>query len=139
MGMERSFEKQIASLEEVFAFLEQFFTQQKVLGRVRFALSVVVEELFTNLVKYNVMGRNPITIRLNRVEDDISLELVDRDVDAFDPSSLPPVDIDAPMAERQPGGLGLHLVRAIVDRISFDYHARVMTITVHKKLERDDV
>lgn len=139
MTTERSFEKKIASLEPIFAFLEEFYAREGITGKNCFALSLVIEELFTNLVKYSAPRPTPILVRLGRVADQVSLELVDHDADAFDPSTLPPVNVEAPMSERRPGGLGLHLVRAIVDRVSFDYHDRVMTIKVEKRLEPDDV
>ena len=139
MVREREFAKKIASLEEVFGFLEGFYAEEGISARSGLTLSLVVEELFTNLVKYNTASHNPIVLRVSRQEKQAHLELVDRDVDRFDPSTLPPVDVDLPMAERRPGGLGLHLVRAIVDRITFDYQDRVMRIAVVKDLEPADV
>ncbi len=136
---ERSFAKEIASLDEVFAFLEEFHAANAIGQKVALSICLVVEELFTNLVKYNTASRNPVVIRIARVGSEVNLELVDRDVDPFDPASLPEVDVTAPIEAREPGGLGFHLVRAIVDRISFDYHDRVMRIAAVKRLERGDV
>ena len=135
MERERAFAKEIASLEQVFAFLDEFFVLETIAQRESLAITLVAEELFTNLVKYNTSSRNPVIVSLERDGDRVVLELVDRDVDRFDPASLPAVDVDAPVERRVPGGLGLHLVRAIVDRITFDYHERVMRIQVVKKLE----
>lgn len=139
MEREREFAKQIASLDEVFVFLEGFYAEEGISTRAGLTLSLVVEELFTNLVKYNTASRNPIVLRLARKDGQAHFELVDRDVDRFDPSTLPEVDVHAPLAERHPGGLGLHLVRAIVDRITFDYQDRVLRIAVVKDLEPGDV
>lgn len=137
MDRERSFPKEIPSLDAIFTFLDEFFAAEAITGTVTLSLSLVVEELFTNLVKYNRSAENPVSIRLERLGKEARIELVDRDVDRFDPSTLPPVDLEAPMAQRQAGGLGLHLVRAIVDRITFEYHDRVLRIVVSKKLEPD--
>jgi anti-sigma regulatory factor (Ser/Thr protein kinase) len=139
MVREREFPKQIASLEEVFGFLEGFYAEEGIRTRTGLSLSLVVEELFTNLVKYNTASRNPIVLRLSKEDGRAHLELVDRDVDRFDPAAVPEVDVNAPLAERQPGGLGLHLVRAIVDRITFAYQDRVLRIAVDKDLEPSDV
>jgi serine/threonine-protein kinase RsbW len=135
MERERAFTKEIVSLEQVFNFLDEFFTLEAIEKRDSLAISLVVEELFTSLVKYNTAAANPIVVGLKRDGRVVNLELVDRDVDRFDPSTLPEVNVDAPMSERQLGGLGLHLVRAIVDRITFEYQDRVMRIHVVKKLE----
>ena len=136
---ERTFPKALASLDGIFAHLESFYRSELIDGRTSLSLSLVVEEIFTNLVRYNTVSGNPIVLRIEREGDQVRLELVDRDVDRFDPSTLPEVNVDAPMAERKPGGLGLHLVRAIVDHISFEYEDRVMRIAVVKNLERGHV
>jgi len=139
MAFERSFPKAIASLDEVFAHLDSFYSSESIDPGTAMSMSLVVEELFTNLVKYNTASRNPIVLRIGRNGGQVHLELLDRDVDRFDPSAVPQVNINAPMADRHPGGLGLHLVRAIVDHISFEYEDRVMRIAVIKNLERGDV
>ncbi|MGE5236709.1 MAG: ATP-binding protein [Acidobacteriota bacterium] len=139
MSCRRAFAKEIDSLEGIFSFLGDFFARERIAAGPAFAIQLVVEELFTNLVKYNVPARNPVEVALARVGDEVRIELVDRDVDPFDPTSAPEVDVDAPLAARQPGGLGLHLVRAVVDRVSFEWHDRVMRIGVVKNLERADV
>ena len=139
MATERMFPKAIASLEEVFNHLDAFYAAEAIETGPAMSLSLVVEELFTNLVKYNTASRNPILVRLGRENGRVRIELVDHDVDRFDPATLPEVDVNAPMSERTPGGLGLHLVRAIVDHISFEYEDRVMRIVVVKNVERADV
>lgn len=103
--------------------------------RLRLTLDFVVEELFTNLVKYN-NGSQPIEIYLNRDGDSVRLELVDHDVDPFDPNlDAPKVDTTKSMEERTPGGLGLHLVKAMVDDVAYEYEDRDMRIIVTKYLE----
>ena len=139
MASERTFPKAIGSLEEVFNHLDAFYAAEAIETGPAMSLSLVVEELFTNLVKYNTASRNPILVRLGRENGRVRIELVDHDVDRFDPATLPDVDVNAPMSERTPGGLGLHLVRAIVDHISFEYEDRVMRIVVVKNVERADV
>jgi serine/threonine-protein kinase RsbW len=135
MERERAFSKEIASLENVFNFLDEFFTLETIDKRDSLAIQLVVEELFTSLVKYNTTSTNPVVVGLEREGKVVNLELVDRDVDRFDPASLPEFNVDAPISQRQTGGLGLHLVRAIVDKITFEYAERVMRIRVVRKLE----
>ena len=139
MTRERLFAKRIASLDEVFSYLEAFYTEESVDQKTSLALSLAVEELFTNLVKYNTGSHNPVAVRIGRSGNDVNVELVDRDVDRFDPSTLPKPNIEAPMAERNPGGLGLYLARASVDKIDFEYADRVMRVVVVKSMERGDV
>ena len=39
---------------------------------------------------------------------------------AFDPTAKPPVDITASVEDRPIGGLGIHMVRTIMDKVIYD-------------------
>jgi sigma-B regulation protein RsbU (phosphoserine phosphatase) len=39
----------------------------------------------------------------------------------FDVTQKREVDIDAPLEERKPGGLGVHLVQNLVDSLDYEY------------------
>lgn len=60
-------------------------------------------------------------LELKAVEGGVEVTLVDRGVERFDPTASPDVDIHAPIDERRPGGLGLHLIRRMVDSIDYRY------------------
>ena len=49
------------------------------------------------------------------------MTLVDRDVEPFDITRSPGVDIDAPIEQRKPGGLGLHLIRKLAESVTYTY------------------
>lgn len=134
----RGFRRKNGSLEEVFAFLEDFTEVEEVGDREAFCINLVAEELFTNMVKHNEGGGESIAVTIERVEDHVHLELVDFDVSPFDPSSAPKVSVSAGLAEREPGGLGLHIVKTMVDELTYDYddENRSMRISVTKRLER---
>jgi serine/threonine-protein kinase RsbW len=46
---------------------------------------------------------------------------INDDAKAFDPLSAPKPDIHAPLEERAIGGLGVYIVKALMDRVSYDY------------------
>jgi anti-sigma regulatory factor (Ser/Thr protein kinase) len=130
----RSFGRRIASLEEVFQFLGAFGEREGFDERQQFAIQFVAEELFTNMVKYNTGRGREIEISIARSRDEVQMDLVDFDVDPWDPATAPEVDIQRPAAERRPGGLGMHLVKSMVDRVSYEYCDRAMRVRVTKKL-----
>ncbi len=134
--MEKVFTRDFASLDAIFNFAGRFFDAQGIGDDARFAVNLALEELFTNMVKYNTGGGADIAIRMSREGNDIVMQLVDEDVAPFDPGAIGDVDTDKPMDARQPGGLGLHLVRSVVDEISYEYKARRMTVTITKNLEQ---
>jgi len=88
-----------------------------------------VEELFVNMVSYNTETVKDILIEMRRIERGIEVSLTDYDVERFDPTVAGEVDIDAPLAERTPGGLGLYLVLKMADSIHYEYHDRKSKIT----------
>ena len=49
------------------------------------------------------------------------MTLIEDDAERFDPTAAAAADTTAPLAERTPGGLGLHLVAKLVDSIEYRY------------------
>ena len=135
--MRRGFRREIAALEEIFQFLEDFFDEVEIDGNVAFTMSLVAEELFTNMVRHNAGGGAKIDLDIERDSDCLRLELVDSGVERFDPDEVPRPAVAAGIDQRRPGGLGLHLVRMMVDDVSFDYQpdSRQMRVSVTKRLE----
>jgi len=132
--MEKTFPRSIDSLDSIFAFIEQFFTGEAIDPGLRPVINLTVEELFVNMVNYNEGGDNEIRLRMERCDGELVASLTDFDVDRFDPTERPDVDITKPLADRIPGGLGIHLVRKMVDSLDYDYSNRQSTITIRKAL-----
>jgi len=135
--MRRGFRREIDALEEVFRFLEDFVDEAALDEGAAFTINLVVEELFTNMVRHNTGGGEFIDLGIERRGDVVHLELVDIDVDQFDPTEAPKPAIAAEIENRRPGGLGLHIVETMVDTLEFDYEteSRRMRVSVTKLLE----
>ena len=131
------FRREIEAIGEVFAFLGNFTDRQEIDEKTAFCINLVVEELFTNMVRHNEGGGDRITLSIERRNDRIHLELLDIDVEPFDPKTAEIPPVDAGIEERRPGGLGIYLVRKMVDDLNYAYEAkdRRMRITVTKTLE----
>lgn len=128
----RTFPRGFGALEAIFAFIREFVADSGLDPEVAYDLDVIAEELFTNMVKYGRGGVREIEIALDWAAPTLAIRLRDFDVERFDPTDAPPVDVSRPIAERHAGGLGIHLVRQIADRIHYDYRGRESTITVTK-------
>jgi serine/threonine-protein kinase RsbW len=136
-GQRRGFRRDIEALEEIFRFLDGFLDEAGVDDRSVFTLKLVVEELFTNMVRHAAGGGDEIDLRIEREDDRIHVELVDTGVDRFDPAEVALPNVDADIGERSPGGLGLHIVKAMVDNLDYRYEpeTRQMRVSVTKRLE----
>ncbi|HEX7077714.1 MAG TPA: ATP-binding protein [Candidatus Eisenbacteria bacterium] len=131
---ERRFPRTIDSLEGIHEFVVEFLAAQRLDPDLAFDVDLVVEELFTNMVKYSREGRNPIAVGLDLAADGIRIMVRDFDVEPYDVTRARDAGVDRPIEERRAGGLGLHLVRRIADRVEYDYRDRVSTITVLKRI-----
>ena len=98
--MERSFKRVTGSLDAIFGFLEEFAGANGLDDETRFMMNLVVEELFTNMVKYSPNGAPEIPIRLTCEAGRLEMRFVDHDVDEFDITKSRKVNTDLPLKER---------------------------------------
>jgi len=135
-GFAASFPRELEALVPVLALADRF-AQAKELGAPQlFLLQFVLEELFTNMVKYNPDGAGGIGVALSLEGRSLAIRLTDPDCPSFDiRTDAPVVDPGAPLDVRSPGGLGIHLVKEMVDRVEYDHLERAGTIRLYKELE----
>lgn len=84
----------------------------------RFGLAL--DELITNIITYGLAGRDDavITLSIEHAEGALRAELADNGP-PFDPLTAEIELQDGPMEEREIGGLGLTLVRTLMDRLDY--------------------
>jgi serine/threonine-protein kinase RsbW len=131
---EEPFQRDLGSLRSISRFLRTFCTANGIAAEHVEPVILAAEELFTNMLKYGG-GAGEIRIELARTESELSISLTDDDAEEFDPRKAPDVRVDQPLAERQPGGLGIHLVKKLMDRIEYTYENRRATTTCFKTLD----
>jgi len=116
-----SFERSFDALAAIAAFTADAFARMEIDVRLLPTVDLAVEELFTNMVKYGIGSTEPVRIELAAIAGGVELRMIDDDVEPFDITRSPDVDIDAPIEEREPGGLGLHLIRRMADSVAYEY------------------
>jgi serine/threonine-protein kinase RsbW len=132
--MRQTFKRDLGSLEGIFAFLCRFFAEETIDSRHFNSVNLAIEELFTNMVKYHPENPNEISVSLCRVGDELHLSLTDFDVDAFDVTQADAGLLPGELGDRTSGGMGLRLVRQMMDGVVYDYKNRESRITVIKNL-----
>jgi len=132
--MERSFGRRIENLTEIFSFLKGATNALALDERTTFSVNMAVEELFTNMIKYGSGGKAEIIVGLEKEGSALIIRLVDTDSEPFDLNDLQAVDTSAPLEQRRPGGLGIHLVKCIMDEVNYEYKNRVTRIRLVKNL-----
>jgi serine/threonine-protein kinase RsbW len=118
---QRQFERRFEALDALFAFTAEVAAEGLPSG-VHQTVDLALEELFTNIVKYG-RGQAPVSVTLTRVPGGLEVVLDDPDAEDFDVTRAPDADTSLPLELRQPGGLGLHLIRRMLDSIEYQYVA----------------
>ena len=117
----RSFGRTFGSLAAVFAFSADFFARHGIGRGLLSTVDLALEELFTNMVKYSTTSESEVRIEMAAIDRGVEVTMIDYDVEPFDMTKAPEVDVTLPIEARRPGGLGLHLIRHLLDSIDYDY------------------
>jgi len=131
--MRRSFPRDLTSLEPLFQFAGDFARSNQLAEPDVFAMNLAVEELFTNMVKYGG-GDDVVSVDLQVRDEALVIELVHAGARQFDPTAAPVPDRNRSLEDREPGGLGLQLVRSVMDDFAYEDKNGVARITVTKRL-----
>ncbi len=127
--MEKKFKRSFEEIRNIVSMTADFFAQESLDNSLRNTVDLATEELFVNMVTYNIETEADILIEMQRANGGIEVSLTDYDVDRFDPTKATSLDTEVPLKDRNPGGLGLYLVLKMVDSIHYEYHDRTSKIT----------
>lgn len=98
-------------------------------------LNLAIEEAVVNVIDYAYPEGTKGDVTIDVEVDDEWLTFVISDSGIpFDPTLKDEVDITLPVEERRIGGLGIHLVRQIMDSISYERTDGTNVLRLKKKL-----
>lgn len=85
-------------------------------------VALCLEEVLSNVIRHGCVPGQlcNIRVRYEILDGGIEFEVSD-DAPAFDPLSLPAPDLNVPLEQRKAGGLGVFLVRKIMDEVRYEY------------------
>jgi anti-sigma regulatory factor (Ser/Thr protein kinase) len=130
----RGFPRAVGSLPALVGFVRDYFASQALNGDQAADVDLVIEELFTNMVRHARGGHAEIEVGLDWVDGLLTVIIRDHDVEPWNPDSAPPPDLRRPAHERRPGGLGIHLVRQLTESLAFDHVSGTTTVTVTMRI-----
>jgi anti-sigma regulatory factor (Ser/Thr protein kinase) len=90
-----------------------------------------------NVIAHAFAGRpapHRLDLRLAIAPASVVVEIVDNGR-PFDPTAAPAPDLSTPLECREPGGLGIHLMRALMDRLDYrrDDDANVLRLEMTRR------
>jgi serine/threonine-protein kinase RsbW len=85
-------------------------------------VTMCLEEILSNIIRHGCLPgqRCDIEVRYRVLDQGIEVEVSDN-ARAFDPLTLPPPDLNVPIEQRKAGGLGVFLVRKLMDEVHYEY------------------
>lgn len=102
-------------------FLQEFWSTARLPPAQAFPFELALEEVFINVAKHGSPAGPSLRVEVSlALAQDSLMMTIEDDGPRFDPFSLPPPDVTAGLAERPVGGLGLFLVRQLMDAVSYD-------------------
>ena len=122
-------------IETAMAALRAFADSSAVGEETRQAAVLVLDELLTNIISYGLKGsrQNLISMELDIVDGNLQIRITDGGI-PFNPFDKSDPDLDLPLEQRQPGGLGIYLVKKYMDECSYEYRDEQNIVTLRKKL-----
>jgi len=105
---------------------------------VEFQIDLVLDELVSNVIRHGLKDDKEhfIEVNLRCDEHDLILEVEDDGV-PFNPLDASPPDITKPIVERRIGGLGIHLVRQIMDSLAYERREGKNYLLIRKRLREE--
>jgi serine/threonine-protein kinase RsbW len=117
---ERRFHNRLDDLNRVTEEAVRFIEERGVDGRAVYVANLTIEEMGTNILKYGYddTAVHEILLRLE-IHPDALLLVLEDDGHEFNPVNAPEPDLNRSAEGRVPGGLGIHLVRKMVEQMDY--------------------
>ncbi len=115
--------------------VEAFCARHDIAASVIFAINVSLEELLGNTMTYGYTDDlcHQIAVEIWREDADLVIDIGD-DGRPFDPTQAAPPDLSLSLAERPIGGLGIQLVREMMDHMEYRYDGQRNRVRLRKRV-----
>lgn len=86
---------------------------------------LAVDEACANIIEHSYAGTSDgeIEVRIQFRRESCTIELTDFGI-PYDPSDIPAPKFGIPVEDARPGGLGLYLMRSVMDKVEYTPHPR---------------
>jgi len=134
-GFQMTIGKGLGGVGQVNAAFAEFAEAHALPATVRRSVNVALDELLANTVSYGLAGQaaGEVTVGVELGPDRLTVTLTDNGL-AFDPFDRAAPDTGLSVEDRPIGGLGIHLVRELMDDVSYQRRADRNVIVLAKLL-----
>ena len=126
----------ITDISRLYEIIEELGSDFSLYPDIVFNLNLVLEEAVVNIINYAYPKEDHESIYLSAKMHEGSIVLVLTDTGKeFDPTAVPEADVTLSADDRQIGGLGIFLIRQIMNEVKYERIEGKNVLTLEKKLK----
>lgn len=115
------FDANFDNLDEIREIVGEAARQVGFSDKEIFAIQLAADEASSNIIEHAYAGVTGGKLEIDLSTSDSKLIIIMRDYgNPFDPSSVPEPNVKADLSERKIGGLGMYLMRKLMDEVSYE-------------------
>ncbi len=121
-------------IDKVNAFVEKELEAHNASMKFTNQILLCIEEIYVNIYSYAYKDGGEVKLKMISEDNEITLQFIDSGI-PFNPLENKDPDIKLKAEERNAGGLGIFLVKKIMDDVSYEYANGCNILTMRKKYE----
>ena len=137
---EYSFElkSSLSELDNLCENLEDIGQKIGLSKKLIFEINLALDELFTNIISYGFTDKEEHTIKVTMTpQDEVLCLCIEDDGIPFDPTDFEIPDVACSVENCKIGGLGIHIIRKLMDDICYQRYKDRNVLTLKKNLSND--
>lgn len=130
-------EATIENLEKVMAFVDEELEKRNCPIKIQMQINVAVDEIFSNIVRYAYAPQTGPAVVLVEVKEkplEVVITFIDEGI-PYDSLKREDPDVTLSADEREIGGLGVFLVKKVMDDVAYEYRDGQNILRIRKTLE----
>ena len=120
------------TVPQVADFMEAEMEKLEVSPKVSMKLMIAIDEIYSNIVRYS--GATEATVSIEKIDDTLKLYFKDNGT-PYNPLDAKDPDITASAEDRNIGGLGVFMVKKMLDNVEYKYVDNFNILTLTKNLD----
>ncbi|MEA3210197.1 MAG: serine/threonine-protein kinase RsbW [Chthoniobacter sp.] len=125
----------VKEIERLNRLVRQFGELHELPLRTLYGMNLALDEAVTNVILYgfdNPAGQE-VKVCVEVADSEVRGEVTDAGRE-FNPLTVPPPNLAAPLEERELGGLGIHLLRSLMDKVTYRRENAKNVLTMSKRI-----
>lgn len=114
---------------------EQFSRGQGLSDDVRRRFLVALDEVLSNVARHGRPADGRVHVAFKLAGDRLTV-IVEDDAPLFNPLDAPPADTSSPLEQRRAGGVGIELVRSLLESVRYEHTGSRNRLTMTDRISR---